>query len=211
VTPEELKNHPLCGELAACGNLFHQWQWSLATSSNYSALLDKNQIILSQSGIDKQSMNSADFMLVDYMGRAQPGFEKFKASAETELHCQIYRKNAEAQAVLHTHSKFAVYFSRKFLSHGVIDITGFEMQKIFSGVSTHESQISIPVFANSQNMADIVKGFDEYLASFGWPHAYLIAGHGVYTWGETIARATQRLEGLEHLFEVMYMEGLNGK
>lgn len=211
MTQLELASHPLTTELAQCGNLFHRWQWSLATSSNYSALLENEKMIISRSGVDKEKMVAADFMLTDFSGRPLAGYEDLRSSAETELHCHIYRSNPEARAVLHTHSKFAVYFSRKFLAAKEMRITGFEMQKIFEGVSTHDSRISIPVFANSQNMKDIVKDFDEYLSSHSWPPAYLIAGHGIYTWGASVARAKQKLEGIEHLFELIYMEERNAK
>lgn len=208
MSPEELASHPLAVQLAACGNLFHSWQWSLSSSSNYSALLDDQRIIISRSGVDKESMTSADFMLVDFNAKPVKPFDAFRPSAETELHCQIYKLGEKlgAKAVLHTHSKYSVFFSRKFLKDGKISISGFEMQKIFDGISTHESSVDIPVFANSQSMPDIVADFDRYLQKNPAPVAYLIDGHGVYTWAKTILHARQKLEALEHLLELKYME-----
>ncbi|HRP69625.1 MAG TPA: methylthioribulose 1-phosphate dehydratase [Turneriella sp.] len=210
MTEDNLKDHPLAHELAGCGNLFHRWQWSLASSSNYSALLDAEQIIISQSGVDKERMTSADFMLVDFDAKPLAGFEVLKPSAETALHCQIYQKADlfHAGSVLHTHSKFSVFFSRRHLAEGKIIFSGFEMQKIFDGIATHESEIEIAVFKNSQTMRDITKAFDDYLTTNKIPAAYLIEGHGVYTWAKTILHAKQKLEALEHLFELKYMEEL---
>ena len=210
MTERELAEHPLTSELAACGNLFHQWQWSLSSSSNYSALLDAGSVIISRSGVDKQYMKSSDFMLVDLHSKARPPFEAVRPSAETELHCHLYRIAGEQahplKAVLHTHSKFAVYFSRRYFSKGAVVFSGFEMQKIFEGVSTHESTVTIPVFANSQHMPDITAAFDAYREKQVFPPAYMIEGHGIYAWGKSVLHAKQKIEALEYLMELKYME-----
>ncbi len=208
MTPEELAGHPLAAELAACGNLFHSWQWSLSSSSNYSALLSEGRVIISRSGVDKEHMTSADFMLVDLEAKPIPPFDQFKPSAETELHCHLYKmgEKAGAKAVLHTHSKYSVYFSRKYLQQGRLSVSGFEMQKIFEGVKTHDSTVEIPVFKNSQSMPDITAEFDVYLKTNPMPPAYLIDGHGIYSWAKTVLHAKQKLEALEHLLELKYME-----
>ena len=210
MSPSELALTDVARQLAECGNLFHRWQWSLSTSSNYSALLSENEVIISRSGVDKQFMTPGDFMVVDLHGVAAAEFADVRPSAETELHCHIYRiakgQSAPISSVLHTHSKFAVHFSRRFASKKVMQFSGFEMQKIFEGVQTHESTIEIPVFPNSQNMDDITRNFNKYLEGGHWPAAYLIEGHGIYTWGKSVYHAKQKLEALEHLFEQKYME-----
>jgi methylthioribulose-1-phosphate dehydratase len=208
VKVEDLATHPLAAELAACGNLFHGWQWSLSSSSNYSALVAPGEIIISRSGVDKERMTSADFMLVDFDAKPIAPFDRFKPSAETELHCHIYKlgEKVAAKAVLHTHSKYSVYFSRKYAKQGKINFSGFEMQKIFDGVDTHDSDVEIPVFANSQKMPDIIAAFDKYLEAHPLPPAYLIDGHGIYSWAKTVLHAKQKLEALEHLLELKYME-----
>lgn len=210
MTPDSLANHPLARELASCGNLFHRWQWSLSSSSNYSALLDTDTVIISRSGVDKERMNSADFMLVDLQGRPLPDYATIKPSAETELHCHVYRMARQGGfpigSVLHTHSKYAVYFSRRCLDQGSIVFSGFEMQKIFDGITTHDSTIVIPVFRNSQSMPDIVADFDRWLLHNPWPPGYLIEGHGIYAWGKTVLHARQKLEALEYLMDIKYME-----
>lgn len=149
-------------------------------------------------------------MLVDLQGRVLPGFSAMKPSAETELHCHAYRlakkNNLPVGSVLHTHSKYAVYSSRAHCKQGLVVFSGFEMQKIFEGVATHDSTIVLPVFANSQAMADIVAEFDAWLEKNPWPPGYLIEGHGIYAWGKTVQHARQKLEALEHLMEIKFME-----
>lgn len=210
MSPQELANHPLTVELAACGQLFHRWQWSLSSSSNYSALLDEHTVIISRSGVDKERMSSADFLLVDLEGAPLSPYKEIIPSAETELHCHAYRtarkRGLPVFSVLHTHSKYAVYYSRKLLNVGVITFSGFEMQKIFEGITTHASTVELPIFPNSQKMADITANFESWLMANPWPPGYLIAGHGIYAWGKTVLHAKQKLEALEYLMELKFME-----
>jgi methylthioribulose-1-phosphate dehydratase len=206
VTESELAKHSLTQQLARCGNLFHSWQWSLASSSNYSALLPSKEVIISRSGVDKEYMSAPDFMMVDLAGNPVPPFSDLKPSAETELHTHIYRIDTSAQSVLHTHSRFAVYYSRKLLAAGKIVFTGFEMQKIFDGITTHASTVEIPIFKNSQKMPDIIADFEKYLEGNERPQAYLIEGHGLYAWGKSVLHAKQKIEAMEHLLELKYME-----
>lgn len=210
MTHKELTNHPIADELSRCARLFHRWRWSLSSSSNYSALLPSGEIIVSRSGVDKEMMSSAEFLLVDTLGKPCVGFETMRPSAETELHCHAYRhaqKNKiEIQSILHTHSPYSVYFSRKHKSENKVVFEGFEMQKIFQGVTTHASRVEIPIFANSQDMKEINCAFDNYLQANPWPVGYLIEGHGVYTWGSSVTHAKQCLEALEYLMEIKFME-----
>jgi len=211
VNQSELASTVVARQLAECGNLFHRWQWSLSTSSNYSALLEDGSVVISRSGVDKQFMTANDFLVVELNGAPLAEFAQTRPSAETELHCHIYRLSAKQGlgivSVLHTHSKFAVYFSRRHAAEGAITFSGFEMQKIFDGIDSHESSIEVPIFANSQKMGDITNKFDAYLANHTWPAAYLIEGHGIYAWGKSVYHAKQKLEALEHLFEQKFMEG----
>lgn len=208
--PEDLAHHPVVRELARCGRMFHRWQWSLASSSNFSALVTEDAIAISRSGVDKASMRATDFLLVDLYGRPLAGYAGLKPSAETELHCHIYRlsreKKLEVGAVLHTHAKFAVHYSRRHAQEGRVVFQGWEMQKIFEGVFTHETTTVLPIFPNSQTMADITQAFDTWLEKNPWPPAYLITGHGVYAWGKTVLHARLKLEALEYLFELKFME-----
>jgi methylthioribulose-1-phosphate dehydratase len=55
-------------------------------------------------------------------------------------------------------------------------------------------------------MPDIVADFDRWLLHNPWPPGYLIEGHGIYAWGKTVLHARQKLEALEYLMDIKYME-----
>ena len=177
-------------ELAAQG-------WTPATSSNFSMRVDAGHVAITISGRDKGRLGRDDIMLVDMHGKAV-GTDA-RPSAETDLHTQIYRRWPEAHAVLHTHSHTQSVASRLFARDGVIRLQGWELQKAIAGHSTHEDVLEIPVFPNTQHMPELVARVDAWLDAGRPLHAYLIDGHGIYTWGRDMAEARRHLEALEFL------------
>ena len=177
-------------DLAALG-------WTPATSSNFSMRVDNAHAAITISGRDKGKLGSADIMLIDLSGNAV-GTDA-RPSAETALHTQVYRHWPEMQVVLHTHSRTQSVASRLFATQGVIRLEGWELQKAITGFHTHESVLEIPVFPNTQHMPELVAQVDAWLDAGKPLHAYLIDGHGIYTWGHDMAETRRHLEALEFL------------
>jgi methylthioribulose-1-phosphate dehydratase len=69
-------------------------------------------------------------------------------------------------------------------------------------VTTHEHTKRIPVLANSQDMSALSDELRRAFAAEPDMHGFLLAGHGLYTWGADLAEARRHLEVLEFLFEV---------
>lgn len=178
------------GELARSG-------WTPATSSNFSMRVDGSHLAITVSGRDKGHLQSTDIMLADNDGHAVG--TTARPSAETALHTQIYRRFPAADVVLHTHSRTQSVASRLFATEGVVRLHGWELQKAISGHSTHDSVLEIPVFPNTQHMPELVAQVDAWLDAGRPLHAYLIDGHGIYTWGDDMAEARRHLEALEFL------------
>jgi methylthioribulose-1-phosphate dehydratase len=184
-------------EIAQAGTQLAALGWTPATSSNFSMRLDANHAAITISGRDKGALAPADVMVVDMDGRAI-GTDA-KPSAETALHTQIYRRLADANAVLHTHSRNQTVASRLFAQTGTVELAGYELLKAFSGYATHEAAMRVPVFPNTQVMAELVARVDAWLDSGKPLHAYLIDGHGIYTWGRDMAETRRHLEALEFM------------
>ncbi|HET6554163.1 MAG TPA: methylthioribulose 1-phosphate dehydratase [Dyella sp.] len=177
-------------ELAAAG-------WTPATSSNFSMRLDEQHAAITISGRDKGKLGRDDIMVIDMQGNAV-GTEA-RPSAETDLHTQIYRRFPGMNVVLHTHSRTQSVASRLFARDGVIKLEGWELQKAIAGQTTHDSELAIPVFPNTQHMPELVAQVDAWLDEGKPLHAYLINGHGIYTWGRDMAETRRHLEALEFL------------
>lgn len=181
--------------ISAC-TLFHQRGWVPATGGNFSARLGDNEMLITASGVHKGELTRGDFIVADLNGvPLQPGR---KTSYETGLHTQVYRHDPAVQAVLHVHTVANTVLSRK---RDKIMLAGYELQKILPGVVEPALPIEIPVFGNDQNIARLSDEVDRYMKERSGVPAYLIAGHGLYTWGESVAQARHRVEALEFMFE----------
>ena len=159
--------------------------------------LDANHAAITISGRDKGALTSRDVMVIDLGG--QPIGTDARPSAETALHTQIYRRIPEAGAVLHTHSRTQTVASRLFAQAGVVELAGYELLKAFSGYSTHDAALTVPVFPNTQDMSELETEVDAWLDSGKPLHAYLIDGHGIYTWGRDMPETRRHLEALEFM------------
>lgn len=191
-------------EVIAAGRLFHQRGWVPATAGNFSVRLDAKRLAVTTSGRHKGELGTGDFMRVDLQGKALD--QGKRSSAETLLHCQLYRHFPEAGAVLHTHSPASTVLSR---AHDSIRLEGYELLKIFEGIQTHETAVEVPVFENDQDIARMSRVVDAHMKTGRARHAYLIRGHGLYAWGRTVSEARHRVEALEFLFECELSERLS--
>ena len=183
-------------DLIAAGRLFHQRGWVPATAGNFSVRVDAKSALVTASGRHKGELTPADFLHVDLQGR--PLAKGAKPSDETLLHCQIYRRAKHVGAVLHTHSPASTVLSRRCDN---VRLAGYELLKIFEGIKTHETAVEVPVFANDQDIARLSTVVEASMNVGSAQHAYLIRGHGLYTWGATADEARHRVEALEFLFE----------
>jgi methylthioribulose-1-phosphate dehydratase len=189
--------------LCTVGRTFWQRGWSVGTSSNYSAVVDRNptKLLVTASGKHKGQLTRADFVLVDSSGNPllddQP-----KSSAETLLHC-VAAENEEVGAILHTHSVWSTVLSDRFAPQGGILIEGYEMLKGLQGVATHEHAEWLPIFENTQDIPSLAAKVRAAMDAREQPltHGYIIRRHGIYTWGKDIDEAFRQIEILEFLLE----------
>ena len=200
----------LIRELCESGQDFHRRGWSLGTSSNYSVVVSRDPLILlmTGSGFDKGRLDPSQFTLVDAQAVSlDPALPK--PSAEAMLHIALARAGG-AGSVLHTHSVAATVLSEASVARSELVIEGYEMLKGLAGITTHETRIALPVFANTQDISSLARVVEGRLAGAENPikHGFLMAGHGLYTWGDSIPAARRHIEVLEFLFQVVTQKQL---
>ncbi|WP_100640493.1 methylthioribulose 1-phosphate dehydratase [Marinobacter salexigens] len=181
------------------GRFLYDRGWSPATSSNYSARVDQDHIAITVSGRHKGRLGAGDVMVVDLQGR--PVQSNPRASAETLLHAGLYQVFPDAGAVLHTHSVNATVLSRLVPAGECLTFEGYELQKAFDGVDTHETAVTVPIFDNTQDIEALARDTQEWFCKHPEQPGYLIRGHGLYTWGRTMADCLRHVEAFEFLFE----------
>jgi methylthioribulose-1-phosphate dehydratase len=176
-----------------------------ATAGNFSMRIDAARIAVTVSGRHKGFLTTDDVMVVDLDGRAEDRLKR--SSAETVLHCGIYRRFPEARAVLHGHSIANTVLSRA--AGGSIALAGYELLKAFPGLSTHDAEVALPVIPNDQDIPRMQRGLDALWDSLApkargdslpsIPPGYLIRGHGSYVWAPDMPTALLRMEALEFM------------
>lgn len=193
-----MKDELLKQEIAATVRMYNAKGWSPATSTNYSFKDEKGEIWVSRSGVDKSQFTENDFIRVDEQGIPQGEFSEVKPSAETIIHCEIYRHFPEAKVILHSHSLYPVLLSTT-VKHE-LKFEGYEVQKGFEGVRTHDCTIHVPVLENNQEMIFFTNEL-EYNKSRIAHHCFVIRKHGTYAWGSNLFEAKRHLETLDYLCE----------
>ena len=193
-----LTREHLSQEIINAGRFLYGRGWSPATSSNYSTRLSASEALLTVSGKHKGQLGLEDVLATDLAGNSlEPGK---KPSAETLLHTQLYSWNPQIGAVLHTHSVNATVLSR-ITAGDRIEFEDYELQKAFSGVSTHESKVLVPIFDNDQDIPRLAAKVQPWLEAHPDCVGYLIRGPGLYTWGARMSDALRQIEAFEFLFE----------
>lgn len=181
------------------GRRMDRFNWVPATAGNLSIRLPDPEglVAITRSGGHKGFLGTDGVMVVDLQG--QPWRTDARPSAETGLHCGIYRLFPQAGAALHGHSVAVTVLSR--ILGDSIRLEGYELLKAFPGLPTHDAAIDLPILDNDQDIGRLQTAVERRWAATETkpPPGYLIRGHGVYVWGADMPQALMRLEALEFM------------
>lgn len=166
------------------------------TSGNISCRLSDGSILITPSGCSKDLLKEEDLVRMDREGNRLSGFRK--ASSESKMHLEIYRRRSDVDAVVHTHSPFATAFAAS--------------EAALSGPLLAEAAVllgPVPKVAYATPSTDEVPGFlRPYLDGH---QAFLLANHGCLTLGSSLKQAAGRSETLELFARVsLYAKILGG-
>jgi len=171
------------------------------TGGNFSLCLDRDplRLLMTPSGANKGRLEGEDLLLVGPDGGVVDG-SGGRPSAEALLHVTLVETTGAA-SVLHTHSVANTLLGEHFLPRGGFRITGYEMLKGLRGITSHEALVQVPVLANSQNMIALAGGIRRTVEATPEIRGLLLAGHGLYAWGDSLEEAERHVEIFEFLFE----------
>lgn len=203
LSPQPAQKTPL-EALTDVIHFLHARGWTPATSSNFSCRLPDGQagFSISVSGLDKGTFTAQDFLDVDLSGQViRPAQAHLRPSAETLLHALVYQQFPAAQVVLHTHSVNGTVLSKLYEAEQGLLLKDFEVLKGLEGIATHQAELWLPIFSNHQDMTVLAGQIEPALREQTPVYGFLLAGHGLYTWGNTLAQAKRHVEVFEFLFE----------
>lgn len=174
-----------------------------ATSTNYSVRLPNQAApaycAITSSGVDKGSIEVEHILAIDQQGKPIDA-EGAQPSAETPLHVLLYRA-MRAGVVLHTHSLSAALLSQLACDEGPVRLTGWELLKGLRGIDTHEAEISLLIFPNSQDMQALSAHVEQSHSKERACYGFMLAGHDLYVWCKDLSETKRHLEVLEYLLQ----------
>ncbi len=182
----------LAGACAARG-------WTPATAGNFSVRVGDGRAAITRSGAEKGRLTPEDILLLP-LGEAPPRI----ASAEAPIHWRLYTQDREINAVAHAHPPALTTLSLGSAALEGLRIEGLELLKVFPGITTHDTSITVPVLPNTQDMT----GLAERLTWNPDVPAIILQGHGIYTWGPDGETAFRYMEALEYMFEIEWRRRL---
>ncbi len=190
---------PLIQALLETCELISEKGFSPATGGNFSVRASDNAMLISASGKDKRKLTENDFVLCDFKANLLSG--DGKPSYEAYLHGLMYQLAPNINCVLHTHSIASTVLSMLKSKEMCFSFRGYEMQKVISGITSHEDNLELMIFENDQNIPRLAQAVEELWPRVQVAKGFVVRGHGIYSWGTSIFEATRHMEGLEFLMQ----------
>ena len=183
---EELRRH-----LQECARALYDHQMQVSDGGNISVRHQERHMLIKGSKSSFSRCRPEDFVVADFDGNKIEGLSE--PSKESPLHGAIYRRFADAGAVVHCHSPYATACA------AAMDQLAF---------STYHSKIKlkmpVKVFDTgsyavaSEDVEKIVSDFDPS----GPLPAFLLRGHGLVAIGRDLAQAQNVAELLEETAKI---------
>jgi methylthioribulose-1-phosphate dehydratase len=190
---------------------FYGLGWVSGTGGGIS-IRDAEGVWIAPSGVQKERIDPDDVYLVaEVWDRVEvlegPRDPALRISECQPLFFHAYQRRG-AGAVIHSHSVWAVLAARLAgVSAGPDGRAGefrsrdLEMQKGLRGHGCFD-ELRVPVIPNTAREAELSESMAAAIDAYPEVDAVLVAGHGVYVWGQDWAAAKTQAECLDYLFRV---------
>lgn len=145
------------------------------TWGNVSARSENSQLIITPSGMDYNTLNPEDMLVVNMAGQVVEG--EFKPSIETPMHIEIYKHRPDIKAIVHVHSPYATAFA---VAHKPIPVILEETAQVIG----HPIQVADYAICGSNELArEVTKCINDN------EKAVLLANHGLVAFGKDTEEA----------------------
>ncbi|MFU8806215.1 MAG: methylthioribulose 1-phosphate dehydratase [Bradymonadaceae bacterium] len=199
---DQMNQHQARQEMILSARAFYGHGWMMGTSGNLSVRMEDDRFLITASGKDKGALTDDDFLLCDLAGRPVEDTSN-RPSAETLVHCVIYRRFPEVRAIYHVHQVHAALCSARDRAQKSTSFADLEMIK---GLDVWEegASIAVPILDNLHDIPALARHIDEFLESPQFdprvPGVNLY-NHGLYAWGDSTSAAKRHIETFGYLFE----------
>ncbi|KAI9894950.1 MAG: Methylthioribulose-1-phosphate dehydratase [Vezdaea aestivalis] len=197
-----------------CRN-FYNLGWVTGTGGGIS-IRKGNYVFIAPSGVQKELLKAEDLFVMLYSPditsrnayyRSPPNL---KPSACTPLFLAAF--NVGAYASIHTHSQWAVLVTliveREFGRGSCFEINHLEQIKGIprglgkTGNLGFHDTLKIPIIENTAHEEDLTSFLVDAIKTYPDSYAVLVRRHGIYVWGDTVAKAKTSAESLDYIFQL---------
>lgn len=161
---------------------------------------DRKYVVIKPSGVDYETMNYQDMVVVDLSGNIVEG--NYKPSSDTPTHLELYKRFDKIKGIVHTHSTNAVAFAQAGMSIKALGTThadyfygdipcsrSLTKQEIEEAYEVNTGKVIIETIENSDYMA--IPGI-------------VIKNHGPFTWGTSPENAVYNAVVLEKVAQMNF-------
>ena len=163
----------------------------VAGDGNISVRVGPNRLIATPSGVSKGWMTPEMMVAVDLEGKPlEP--TSYKVSSEWPMHQVIYQARPDIHAVVHAHPPHATAFA----------VAGLSLDKaILSEVVLTLGCVPLAAYGtpSTRELTDAIAPFLEF------HDALSMANHGAVAYAETLEKAFNKLETLEHTCKISFL------
>jgi L-fuculose-phosphate aldolase len=157
--------------------------WVANHDGNASARIAPSRIVCTPTATHKDAVRADNLVVTDAAGRQLAG--RGKPFSEYALHLVVYRTRADVGAVVHAHPPFAT----------ALGVSGRELA-CFLPEAVVSLGTRVPLCPLAMPGTAAVTSMEPFIAKFD---AVLVAGNGVFAWGDDVEQAYLRMELVEHL------------
>jgi L-fuculose-phosphate aldolase len=181
-TEDELRQ-----DIVLFSKLLHGLGFMPGTSGNLSVRLDRQRLLVTPTGVSKFLLEPADMVIVDLQGRQLEGSRK--VTSELSMHLAVYEHREDVAAVIHSHPPIATAFAcagrglEEVLCQEAVMTLGIVPLAAYATTGTSEVAASLIPFLPFHD-------------------AILMANHGAVSYSDTILKAFQKMETVEHLAHI---------
>lgn len=146
-------------------------------------------IAITPSGQDYFKTKPEDIVILDLEGNVVEG--KLKPSSELDMHLILYKNREDANAIVHTHSRYAT----------AISCMGWNLEPVhyLIGLAGYDVKCAKYATYGSKELAR------NALKAIGDRNAVLLANHGLIALGSDLERAFSTAEHIEFVSEIYYL------
>lgn len=170
-------------EIARVCGLMAQRGWVANHDGNVSARTSPSRFVCTPTATAKGVIRAQDLLATDLQLKVLSG--RGRPFSEYALHMAAYKARGDVKAVVHAHPPYAT----------ALGVSGRELVP-FLPEAVVSLGARIPLVPMSAPGAPSVTAMEPFFAKFD---AVLVAGNGVFAWGDDVEQAWLRLELVEHL------------